>query len=379
MTDVLIAGGGIAGSALAILLGRQGVRVEIFERARFPREKPCGEGLMPAGVAALERMALREEAGGAPFHGVRYHFERRSITGKFPAQNGRAATGLGQRRFVLDRVLFQTAASTPNVTAHEGVSVDGPIVEQGRVKGLHAERKELRAALVVAADGVHSSLRRQLGLAQPIRRKRFGVRTHFRLAHGREHPSWVDVFLGARHELYVTPLPEGEILVGALVHAVALNEPVAEAFPRWCRAQPALAEELEGAAQLTPLHGVSPLAARPRAGFVPGCVLLGDAAGFVDPITGGGMAQALLSAELLAGHAVENLGREDVWLREFDRAREKMLRDYRWLTGMLLWLSERPRLARRTLGVMPRFPRLLSHLVGVATGMRNFFDLSAVS
>src|SRR5215471_8789653 len=74
MTDVLIVGGGIAGSALAILLGRQGLSVELFERGRFPKEKACGEGLMPAGVGVLERLGVAEAVGGAPFYGVRYHF-----------------------------------------------------------------------------------------------------------------------------------------------------------------------------------------------------------------------------------------------------------------------------------------------------------------
>ena len=72
MTDVIVVGGGIAGSALAIALGRRGMQVELYERGSFPREKPCGEGLMPAGVAALERLGLRDAVGGAPFVGVRY-------------------------------------------------------------------------------------------------------------------------------------------------------------------------------------------------------------------------------------------------------------------------------------------------------------------
>src|SRR5262245_3292636 len=67
MADVLI-----AGSALAVLLGRAGLEVELFERGVFPKEKPCGEGLMPAGVGMLERHSLAEVVGGAPFWGVRY-------------------------------------------------------------------------------------------------------------------------------------------------------------------------------------------------------------------------------------------------------------------------------------------------------------------
>src|SRR4051812_13502433 len=72
MDDVIIAGAGVAGSALAILLGRAGYSVGLFDQAQFPREKPCGEGIMPAGVAALERMGLLEAVGGQSFAGIRY-------------------------------------------------------------------------------------------------------------------------------------------------------------------------------------------------------------------------------------------------------------------------------------------------------------------
>ena len=83
LTDVLIAGGGLAGSAAAIQLARIGFSVELFERASFPREKPCGEGLMPAGVAALERIGLNASAG-APFRGIRLALSRACRRRPFP-------------------------------------------------------------------------------------------------------------------------------------------------------------------------------------------------------------------------------------------------------------------------------------------------------
>src|SRR5690242_21265558 len=123
MADVLIAGGGVAGSALAILLGRRGLQVELFERGHFPKEKPCGEGLMPAGVAVLNRLGLGEMVGGAPFYGVRYHFGSHVIEGRFPQTEGIPVSGRGQRRKHLDEVLFRTASSAPGVTTHTGTHV----------------------------------------------------------------------------------------------------------------------------------------------------------------------------------------------------------------------------------------------------------------
>jgi flavin-dependent dehydrogenase len=107
----------------------------------------------------------------------------------------------------------------------------------------------------------------------------------------------------------------------------------------------------------------------------PGAVLLGDAAGFIDPITGGGIAQALLSAELLARFLPRILTEcdrgDNEWLWRFDRRRRAMLRDYQWLTAGLLLTTRSPGLARATLHLMRARPGMLGHLVGVAAGLRH--------
>ena len=103
-------------------------------------------------------------------------------------------------------------------------------------------------------------------------------------------------------------------------------------------------------------------------------MLLGDAAGFIDPVTAGGMAQALLTAELLAtfipGALADGGARGDRWLRRFDRRRRALLRDYQLLTRFVLFLIGRPRLARTMLRLMRASPRAMSHLIGVAGGVR---------
>jgi flavin-dependent dehydrogenase len=321
MTNVLIAGGGIAGSALAIMLGRAGLTVELFERGHFPREKACGEGLMPAGVAVLERLGIADAVGGAPFYGVRYYVDGLVAEGRFPAASGVPAAGRGQRRRHLDQVLFAEAAATSGVTARTGMRVDAPLWEHGRVVGLIVAGQEYRAPLVVAADGAHSHLRRLLGLDGPSpRRQRVGVRTHIRLAAGQVQPAWVEVFLGHGYELYVTPLPDQEILVAGLAEHACLAGGAEACLRRWVAEQQILHTRLAGAKQRSVLLGMSPLGLRARAGVTSSVVLLGDAAGSLDPITGGGMAQALLSAELLARYVSWYWGAGDDWLREYDRA-----------------------------------------------------------
>src|SRR5262249_57185156 len=137
-------------------------------------------------------------------------------------------------------------------------------------------------------DGVHSPLRRALGLDVPARRRRVGMRAHFRLAPGVGTDPWVDVLLGDGHELYVTALPRGELLVAALADAGTLAGPPEAAFARWCAAQPFLADRLRGAERLTPLRGVAPPTPRPRPGGAPVGARRGGAARAPTPVAPGG-------------------------------------------------------------------------------------------
>ena len=372
--SVVIVGGGIAGTSLAIALGRAGRSVQLFDAQTFPRDKPCGEGLMPAGVSALQRLGIADGAGGAPFHGVRYHVGARAAVGRFPQSAEHGATGRAQRRLVLDRCLFERAAATPGVTAHQGVAVEGPLVENGRVTGVVVGGTAVRAPLVVAADGAHSRFRHRLGLNVPEPRSRVGARRHYRLS-GREAPAWVDIFLGPSREFYVTPLPGGEVLVALLVEADAVHAPLEPQFDRWRREPPALWELLDGADPISDLQA-TPLAATASRGFAPGVVLLGDAAGFIDPITGGGMAQALVTSERLAEFIVsKGEDHADAWLPSFERERNALLRDYRLLTRGVLGLARRPRLARAALAALSWTPPLFSHLVGVSAGTRSLLPI----
>ena len=115
----------------------------------------------------------------------------------------------------------------------------------------------------------------------------------------------------------------------------------------------------------------SPLAAQARSGVAPGFVLLGDAAGFLDPITGGGMTQALMTAELLARHIPDRVGPDDSWLWKFERARRALLLDYRILTRMIVWLADHPGLAEPLLLILNALPAFFSHMIGVSGGVRR--------
>lgn len=379
MLDFLIIGGGVAGSALAILLGRQGRSVELFERDRFPREKPCGEGVMPSGVAVLEKLGLGPAVGGVRFHGIRYHRGARCVEARFPMVTGLPDYGLAQRRYRLDHALFEAAASTPGVRVHTGGALDRLILEDGRICGAAFGGHTHLAKLVIGADGANARTRSLLGWNVAAKRRRVGARAHFRLAAGRKVQPLVNVYLLGGCELYVTPLPAGEVGVAALADGDSVGMPLDAAFRLWRSRPRQLAEYLDGAEQTTDLMAASPLGNGSRRGSAPGVVLLGDAAGSTDPITGGGMAQALLSAALLTKHLLRNECTDSAWLPAFERDRRLLLRDYRRVTRIVLWLSRHPRAAAMGFDAVSRFPPVLSQLIGVSGGLRPLAGLRSAT
>jgi menaquinone-9 beta-reductase len=383
MADVLIAGGGPAGASLAVMLGRAGVSVDLYDSRRFPREKPCGEGLMPAGVAVLERLGLAAAVGGRRLDGVRYHGFGLTAESPFPRVGGLPVCMVAQRRLRLDQALLAAARETPGVRVFEEAAVEGVEVENGRAVGLRVAGERRRGALVVGADGSGSRVRRALGLDGPTRRPaRAGIRMHYRLGAGQPPPDRLEIFLGDGHELYVAALPEGEVLVAGLASSQSLEGDARAALRRWIDEEPRLRALLDGAQPISDVAGRAPVARRARAGLFPGAVLLGDAAGSTDPLTAGGMAQALVTAERLARaipRALAEGARGDRWLRRFDRERRRLLRDHALLTRVLLALVGRPRVARGTLGLMRAQPAVMRHLLGVAAGVRRLWGPGAAA
>jgi flavin-dependent dehydrogenase len=157
--------------------------------------------------------------------------------------------------------------------------------------------------------------------------------------------------------------------VAALADAAALGGHARAALARWIAEDARLRDLLDGALPLTDVAGRATVAGRARAGFAAGAVLLGDAASATDPLTAGGLAHALVTAERLAAHVPRALAEGDVWLGRFDRERRRLLRAPTWLTAGLLAVVRRPPLARATLRFMRGQPRLMRRLLGVAAGI----------
>ncbi|MEV0778932.1 NAD(P)/FAD-dependent oxidoreductase [Streptomyces sp. NPDC050433] len=333
MIDVLIAGGGPAGLAAGIHAALAGLRAVVVEPRSTPVDKACGEGIMPGGVAALR--ALGVEVPGRDLRGIRYRDGARGAEACF-----RHGTGLGVRRTELHAALHRRADALGVETVRGKVGE----VRQGADRVSAGGRT---ARWLIAADGLHSPIRRGLGLDRPDRApSRYGLRRHFRVA---PWSDFVEVHWSRHGEAYVTPV--GDDLVG-----VAVLSRERRGYDEHLARFPDLAPLLDER-PASGVRGAGPLrqrVCRPLAGRV---LLVGDAAGYVDALTGEGIALALSTA----GAAVRALaeGRP----KAYPAAWSKLTRRHRLLTEGLLCATRSPRAARLIVPAAARLPSVFTAAV----------------
>jgi flavin-dependent dehydrogenase len=313
MVEVLIAGAGPAGAVAATLLARAGVRVLVVDRARFPRPKLCGDTLNPGALALLRRLGLAREVdrSGLAIEGM-------VVTGPGGSRiEGRYERGLEGRaiaRADLDLSLIDGAVAA-GARFEEEVRVTAPILRErggitevrGAVLATRAGRAlRLPACVTIAADGRHSTLAFGLGLARhPARPRRWAIGAYFAGVAGLTRMGEMHVRPGCY--IGVAPVPGGLANVclvtsnrrgleqpDALLHAAVSSDPP-------------LRERFAGACQVAPAVSLGPLAVEVRRVALPGLLLAGDAAGFIDPMTGDGLRFAIEGAELAARAALEVL------------------------------------------------------------------------
>lgn len=306
MIDLLVAGGGPAGLATALYGAKAGLEVVVVERRAGVLDKACGEGMMPHTVAHLERLGI--DPDGRPLRGIRYVAGERRAEATF-----RAGKGRGVRRTVLHAALLDAAhlAGVRFVTA--GV---GEVVQDGE----SVRACGLRARYLAAADGLHSPIRRDLGLDRPsVGPRRWGIRRHVEMAPWTDS---VEVHWARGSEAYVTPV--GDDLVGVAVLSSSKG-----GFDAHFADFPALRDRMAGFAH-GPDRAAGPLRQRVSSRTAGRVMLVGDAAGYIDALTGEGMGLAFGAAEVLVDCLVT--GRVD----EYDRRWRQLTRRYRFLTAALV-------------------------------------------
>jgi flavin-dependent dehydrogenase len=299
-----------------VLLRRRGVEVTLLEKMRMPRAKPCGESLSPAAVPILRDLGVLESIRATP-HGLLrgfaiYPYAAQPFRGTYAARaagNADRALGLGVPRTSLDTVLLR-AARAAGADVREGWAVQdaGDWDGQGRVlRGRDARGSEfaLRATLVIAADGVHSTVARRLGLSRPSGYLRqVAIVTHIRGIRALDEYGEMHATVGG----YCGIAPLGgdlanvAIVLPAAELAVRLRraggiEPCFRAFLSTC---PHLAARLGAAEIVAGPWTTSGLARGVRRRVDDGLLLIGDAGGYFDPFTGEGIFRALRNAALAA-------------------------------------------------------------------------------
>jgi len=330
-TDLLIAGGGPAGLASAINARQQGLSVIVAEPRDSPIDKACGEGLMPGGLAELASLGV--DPAGMPLRGIAYLNERRRAEAPF-----RGGPGRGVRRTTLHAALASRAKEQDT----EWISTRITGVDQD-AHGVTAAG--IRAKWLIAADGLHSAVRRAVGInVVPGRPRRYGVRWHYQV------PAWsdfVEVHWSRWGEAYVTPVETD--LVGVAI--LSRGRPDLAWFPR-------LAHHLLGASRGR-ARGCGPMrqvVSRRVAGRV---LLVGDAAGYEDALTGEGVSlavkQAAAAVQAIADDAPSSY--ESAWPR--------ITRDYRLLTRGLVLITATTAGRRAIVPACTRLPAVFERAVQI--------------
>ena len=378
--DVLVVGAGPAGAATAILLAEHGLAVTVLERGRRARPKVCGEYLSPEAGRVLDRLGVLktvDAAGAVALTGMRITAPDGTV---LDARYGAVAGfrpyrdhALGVARATLDGALLDRVRALP-VDVRLGVRVTDVIVERGCLVGAvgvdaDGARVEVRARVVVAADGRASVVAQRLGCRRPHALARMALVTY--VAGVPDCRDVGEIFIDPPDYAILNPLARDRVnlsLVVPLAHAAPWRGRLEDFFVARVKHVPHLARRLAGAVRVEALGSMGPLAYRvatPREG---GVVLVGDAAGFYDPFTGEGIFSALRCAELASETVVSALRSGDVSpsaLSRYARARHAAFADKDRVTRLLQMLIGHRRLANLAARWLASRPSALAALLGV--------------
>ncbi len=369
--EILVVGAGPAGSALATAMAHAGRDVLLVEARRHPRTKTCAEYASPRIAEELRRLgtpAVEWQRSAVPLHGMdvivgQDHF------GLHYADSGgeRAAWGLDRRGF--DALLARQAVEAGAVVA-ERVAFGRPLIAGGRVTGAVLRDAEglhdVRARWVVGADGARSRLARSLGVSRAmLAPRRLGLVARYEAVPGLDGHG--EMHVGRGFYVGLAPVPGGQLNVGMalpLPRPGDVRLPAEQRFESAIAGLPAVAARLQGSRRLTPIHGAAPIGHRVTRAAGDGWLLIGDAAGFIDPFTGEGIYRALRSARL----ASEALAGPDAGVaHRYIAARRAAFASKDALTWLIQGMLAAPPLlsyAVRRLGSRPRAAEVLGGALG---------------
>jgi flavin-dependent dehydrogenase len=309
-----------------------------------PIDKPCGEGLMPDGLAALAALGVEIPAGEArPFRGIRFCSGDDSVAASFP--NGH---GFGIRRTVLHRIMAEAAERAGVHTLWRSV-VTG--LEPG---GVRVSGELVRARWVVGADGGHSRVRRWAQLDQhQLRSPRYAFRRHYRMA---PWADFMELHWGPGCELYVTSVAHDEVCVALISRDPKLRlDPALRHFPL-------MSARVAGKQHASEERGAVTVSRRLRRVSSGNVALVGDASGGVDAITGEGLCLAFKQARLLASCMADGS------LAGYQRGHRALMRRPAAMARLMLMLDGRPWLRGRVMKALMRRPQIFESMLATHVG-----------
>lgn len=338
-------GGGPAGLAAAIAARQKGFRVVVADGAIPPIDKACGEGFLPDGVAALERLGIKIPADEVwAFCGIRFWSGDRSAEARFPE----ACCGLAIRRTSLHRALSQRAEQL-GAKLFWGTAVTG--ISAG---GVRVGNRQVRARWILGADGANSRVRRWAGLDRPRPRLRYAFRQHFRIAPWTDH---MEVYWSERCQGYATAVSRDQVCV-----ALASRDPKLR-LQDGLNSLPALRERLKGVEIVSRERGAPTGNWHFPHVWKRNVALIGDASGTVDAITGEGIGLAFRQAICLAGSLRSRN------LDAYQREHWKLVMRPKWMARLMLTMDRRPKLQERTLKIFEKHPEIFQRLVEFHVGI----------
>ena len=352
-TDIFIIGGGPAGLATAIAARQRGFDVVVADGATPPIDKACGEGLMPDGRAALAKLGMSvPEQDSYPFRGIRFVSSGMSVDASFPH-----GTGIGVRRTVLHSLMAARAEAA-------GVT----LLWQTPVTGLHNDGVLLgkilvRARWTVGADGGHSLVRQWAVLDRyQCDRMRFAFRRHYRIA------PWSDcmeLHWGPGCQIYVTPVAADEVCVALISRNPDLR--LDDALP----ALPALQARLQAATPASTERGAISSTRKLRHVYDRNVVLVGDASGMVDAITGEGLCLSFSHAQLLADCLVTGD------LKRYQQVHRKLATRPVLMARLMLTLEWKAWFRQRVMRAFGSDPRMFADMLAMHVGALSPVDFAA--
>ena len=342
--DVLVVGGGPAGLAAAIALRTRGFSVTVADPGQPPIDKACGEGLLPGSLEALRRLGvLLPPEHTFPFRGIRFLYRGDSVDASFP--NG---TGVGIRRTHLHQALINRAEAV-------GVALRWGSMAKGLSEtGVVLDGAAIDCRWVVGADGENSSVRQWAGLTHTRSQSvRYGFRRHYRIA---PWSDCVEVYWGEQSQMYVTPIGHDE--VGVALLSRDSHHRLDQALPR----HPELAARLKHAPASTTERGAVSVTRRLAQVQLGRALLVGDASGSVDAITGEGLRLGFEQASALADALVnEDPGR-------YAAAHRRSARRPALMSALMLSLDHSAWLRRVVLTALSSEPHIFALGLRILTG-----------